>query len=155
MIGVKARTSQTRLFASVCWLIAYILIICGISNIYANRIEFRDEDNPLVEGSVCKFNHNNSLGTCTHSPLCPVASYEYKMLRIRPSTCSFGTKYPSVCCFGHTNNLPAFPRLPPHFLYDTRPKYTEKPTRQPTLSQYGTHPKHIEKPALRKSAHCE
>lgn len=154
MIDAKVKKSQKRLFASVCWFIVYILIICQISNICAHRIEFRDEENPLVEGSVCKFNHNNSLGTCTHSPLCPVASYEYQILRIRPSTCSFGTKYPSVCCFGHTNNLPTFPKLPFQYEFgnDMQPKYKETPQ---LPSYYDNHPKHIEKQKLRKSAYCK
>lgn len=75
-----------------------IVCLLFIQNTFAN-IEFRtDSDNYLTEGSVCKFNHNNSMGTCTAAVECPVASWEIQNLGITPTTCSFNGNQPIVCC---------------------------------------------------------
>lgn len=181
-------TSQARFNANrtvVEVFIVILLINYGISSIVSaaspNRISFVDDEYPLVEGSVCKFQHNGTLGTCTHSPLCPVASYEYQRFHIRPTTCSFGTKYPSICCFGQTSGLPAFPTLPPshdwHPSHAARPEPEQperpelahpSPSSYPSDSMVSTHyntqpDAHIDhgygqqksSPELRKSSHCK
>lgn len=118
MLTRRARFNVNR-SASIA-IIFILLIDVGMTSplrddaVSPNRIAFRDDEYPLGDGSVCKFQHNGTLGTCTSSPMCPVASYELQHYHIRPTTCSLGTKYPSVCCFGQLNGIPSFPTLPPH-----------------------------------------
>lgn len=75
------------------------IIVCFLFIQKTLSIEFRtDADSFLTEGSVCKFNHNASMGTCTAAVKCSVASWEIQNLGISPTTCSFNGNQPIICC---------------------------------------------------------
>lgn len=123
---------------SVCLLICAIIVFFGISPCVA-QIQFPYEENKLVEGSVCRFNHNGSLGVCTHSTQCPMAALELNNWEIQPTTCSLDKNHPIVCCYGQTNGIPSYPQLPMDG-FGKRP-----PTRPPSTNNY----------VKRASAYCK
>lgn len=123
---------------SVCLLICAIIVFFGISTSVA-QIQFPFEENKLIEGSVCRFNHNGSLGVCTHSTRCPVAALELNQWQIQPTTCSLDKNYPIVCCYGQSNGIPSYPQLPTDG-FGTRP-----PVLRPPTNNY----------VKRASAHCK
>lgn len=107
-------------------LVAVVCIIFTVANILVTaQIEFHDgDDEKLLEGSTCKFRHNNSLGICTRHVLCPTANWEYQVLHIAPTTCSLERSYALVCCFSGPTNVSTFPTLPPKLI--SRPEAIQR-----------------------------